>query len=74
MSLGGTTSFLVYTSIARKRIDVHKRSPRLLSEHVRCICRVPVQTTKGGQQLLAEEIRRFIALLPFHVTAQTGLD
>jgi hypothetical protein len=32
-----------------------------------------VQTTQSKPQLLAEEIRGFIALFPFHVTAQTGL-
>ena len=33
----------------------------------------PVQSTEGKPQLLAEEICRFIALLPFNVTAQTWL-
>jgi hypothetical protein len=33
----------------------------------------PVHTTQGKPQLLAEEIRGFIALLPFNVTAQTWL-
>ena len=37
----------------------------------------PVQKTEGNPKLLAEEIRGFIALFPFNVTAETwllGLD
>jgi hypothetical protein len=32
-----------------------------------------VHTTENKEQLLTEEIRRFIALFPFNVTAQTWL-
>ena len=32
-----------------------------------------VQTTQSKPQLLAKEIRGFIAIFPFNVTAQTGL-
>src|SRR6266567_8991744 len=32
-----------------------------------------VQTTQNKPQLLSKEIHGFIALFPFHVTAQTGL-
>src|SRR5215471_16664201 len=55
------------------RLDVHKHSLGLLSEHVCCTCRTPVHTTQGRQQLLPEEICRFIGCFRFHVTAQTWL-
>jgi hypothetical protein len=33
----------------------------------------PIQIKQSRQQLLAEKMRRFSAILPFHVTAQTWL-
>ena len=50
-------------------VNVHRNSSRST-----CDAAVgPVQIKQSKPQLLAEEIRGFIALLPFNVTAQTWL-